>query len=105
MAKKTYRCSVCKSPEHNRQNCPRARLVKPRPTKPRVCEVCEGMPHRRDVARYRQSDMTLSFVVPTDPAAKCCYGCGEPYQPEAPMTLAQAMAMPSDGFRAEPAAV
>ena len=67
-------CASCRSPSHNAQNCP------PRTRREgRLCGSCMGMPHRRD--------------------ADGCAGCGKPYAPEPPITLADVEQMPREDRR------
>jgi hypothetical protein len=62
------------------------------------------MPHRRDVAPYSESRLRERDDVPRDPNATHCRGCGLPYVPERPMTIAEALLLPAQDCRTEPAA-
>lgn len=85
-----YRCSICTKTDHDRRHCPK------RKRKKRACKVCEDMPHRRDAAPLDDFDPDdLSADAPRLDFARTCSGCGEPYIPEPPMTLWQAMRMPA----------
>jgi hypothetical protein len=61
------------------------------------------MPHRRDVAPFCESRLR-DRDVPRNPNATHCRGCGLPYVPERPMTLAEALALPTEDGRIEPVA-
>jgi len=100
------RCSVCEEPGHNRQNCP-TRITRKR----EPCQVCQDLPHRRDVDPHKVRELDLLYwpesasmsVNPYRVGSPIrCYGCNELYRPEPAMSVHQFMQLPREDRRAIP---